>query len=104
MRSDPWGCRRTQTVRPIPYATAIAEQMRANSTAWSLKKSMLPWPPVPSQSCADPARRDGSFYHKGSVAAAVLLVVDRLQVLLLELALRARLRPGLPLFRRGRLG
>src|SRR4051795_1027002 len=38
MRSFPAGCRISQTVKPIPYAIAIAEQISANSTAWSLKK------------------------------------------------------------------
>src|SRR3954471_6537910 len=63
MRSLPSGCASSQTVRPIPYATATAAQMSANSTAWSLKK--LPTISVPTplqgQRRVSPAR--AGFYH-----------------------------------------
>ena len=47
----------------MPYTIATPEQMSANSTAWSLKKSTIaPFPPL--QIGAEPHRRGGIFYHK----------------------------------------
>src|SRR6266511_326040 len=67
IRSDPAGCRSSQTVRPMPYRTATAPQTSAKSTAWSLKKSIA--------SCshkvgADPARGGRSPAHKPAVREA----------------------------------
>src|SRR5881227_2776302 len=70
MRSLPAGRPRSQTVSAMPYPTAMAEQMSANSTAWSLKK--LPTiTPTPSQSWRQSAWRDASFYHKVPDEASV---------------------------------
>src|SRR6476646_3042233 len=42
----------------MPYTTATPEQMSANSTAWSLKKSTGSFPPLQSQRENRLARRD----------------------------------------------
>src|SRR3954454_1437971 len=63
MRSLPSGCASSQTVRPIPYATATAAQMSANSTAWSLKKLPTISVPTPSQGQRRVAPARAGFYH-----------------------------------------
>src|SRR3954451_20076064 len=63
MRSFPAGCRISQTVKPIPYAIAIAEQTSANSTAWSLKKLPTISVPTPSQGQRRVSPARAGFYH-----------------------------------------